>query len=180
MRIQLSWLTLPRGIAFMIMQVLVANITVVLLSWWDNNDLLLSKAIVWFRYIDSHQWFGKFRIIEKTASFSLPAITGIMIAVGMVMFLFPPVPGMPVYLAVGIVIPAKGHMLMGEWRAHQMSNIRFLLQTQYRRSFCRLDMVCSVLLRNWALLKIVFKCITASLIRRESLSLCPRQASRWD
>jgi hypothetical protein len=54
------------------------------------------------------------RIIEKTASFSLPAVTGIMIAVGMIMFLFPPVPGMPVYLAVGIVISAKGRGLMGE------------------------------------------------------------------
>jgi len=30
------------------------------------------------------------------------------------MFLFPPVPGMPVYLALGIVLPARGHGLMGK------------------------------------------------------------------
>jgi hypothetical protein len=53
-------------------------------------------------------------MIEKTASFGLAAVTGIMVAVGMIMFLFPPVPGMPVYLALGIVLPAQGHKLMGK------------------------------------------------------------------
>jgi hypothetical protein len=57
--------------------------------------------------------FCKYRIIEKTASFGLASVTGIMIAVGMIMFLFPPVPGMPVYLALGIVLPARGHGFMG-------------------------------------------------------------------
>jgi hypothetical protein len=69
----------------MILQVLVAKLTVVFLSW----------------------------MIERTASFGLVAVTGIMIGVGVLMFLLPPVPGLPVYLALGIVLPAQGHELMG-------------------------------------------------------------------
>ncbi|KAL3768770.1 hypothetical protein ACHAWU_006871 [Discostella pseudostelligera] len=73
------------GIAFMTMQVLVANLTVVFFSW----------------------------MIMETANMGLLAVTGIMSAVGVIMFLFPPVPGMPVYLALGIVLTAQGHALLG-------------------------------------------------------------------
>mmetsp|Transcript_7337 Transcript_7337/g.16629 ORF Transcript_7337/g.16629 Transcript_7337/m.16629 type:complete len:862 (-) Transcript_7337:1012-3597(-) len=73
------------GIAFMILQVLVANLTVVFLSW----------------------------MIEKTADLSLAAVTVIMCGVGVLMFLLPPVPGVPVYLTLGIVLPAQGHDVMG-------------------------------------------------------------------
>jgi len=73
------------GIAFMIMQVIVANLTVVFLSW----------------------------IIEKTEGFGLAPITAIMCAVGVMMFLLPPVPGVPVYLTLGIVLPAEGHKTLG-------------------------------------------------------------------
>ena len=73
------------GIAFMILQVLVANLTVVFLSW----------------------------MIEQTATLGLAAVTGIMCAVGVMMFLLPPVPGVPVYLTLGIVLPAQGHALLG-------------------------------------------------------------------
>jgi hypothetical protein len=37
-----------------------------------------------------------------------------MFALGMFMFFLPPVPGMPVYLAFGIILPAQGHALMGK------------------------------------------------------------------
>jgi len=40
-------------------------------------------------------------------------VTGIMSAVGVLMFLLPPVPGVPVYLALGIVLPAQGHKDLG-------------------------------------------------------------------
>ncbi|KAL7531828.1 hypothetical protein ACHAXR_005796 [Thalassiosira sp. AJA248-18] len=76
------------GIAFMILQVIVANLTVVFLSW----------------------------MIEKTADFGLAAVTGIMAGVGVMMFLLPPVPGVPVYLTLGIVLPAQGHQLLGKLR----------------------------------------------------------------
>lgn len=38
-------------------------------------------------------------------AFGVGAVTGIMIAVGIVLFLLPPVPGVPIYMTLGIVIP---------------------------------------------------------------------------
>ena len=44
----------------------------------------------------------------------MAAITAIMCAVGVAMFLLPPVPGVPVYLTLGIVLPAQGHKVFGK------------------------------------------------------------------
>ncbi|KAL7553154.1 hypothetical protein ACHAWF_018056 [Thalassiosira exigua] len=73
------------GIAYMILQVLVANLTVVFLSY----------------------------MIETTAGFGIGAVTAIMAAVGVTMFLLPPVPGVPVYLTLGIVLAAQGNQIFG-------------------------------------------------------------------
>lgn len=73
------------GIFFMVMQVLVSKLTVVFLSW----------------------------LIEQTSSFGLGAVTAILVGVGVAMFLLPPVPGVPVYLTLGIVLPAQGHETLG-------------------------------------------------------------------
>ena len=53
-------------------------------------------------------------MIEKTTGIGLLAVTAIISAVGVFMFLLPPVPGVPVYLTLGIVLPAQGHELLGE------------------------------------------------------------------
>lgn len=53
------------------------------------------------------------RMIEKTANLGLAAVTAIMAGVGVLMFLLPPVPGVPVYLTLGIVLPAQGHKQFG-------------------------------------------------------------------
>ena len=53
-------------------------------------------------------------MIEKTAGLGLVAVTAIMCAVGVMMFLLPPVPGVPVYLTLGIVLPAQGHEILGK------------------------------------------------------------------
>lgn len=73
------------GAAFMILSVLVAQLTVLFLSW----------------------------LIEKTSSMSLGAVTGILVGVGLMMFLLPPVPGVPIYLTLGIVIVAIGKDSLG-------------------------------------------------------------------
>ncbi|KAL7462665.1 hypothetical protein ACHAXS_003041 [Conticribra weissflogii] len=73
------------GIAYMILQVICAQLTIVFLSW----------------------------LIDKTEAFGLYAVTGIMMGVGTIMFLLPPVPGVPVYLALGIVLTAQGHQTLG-------------------------------------------------------------------
>lgn len=73
------------GIAFMVLQVLVAQFTLLFLSW----------------------------LIEKTSNMSLVAVTFIMVGVGTIMFLLPPVPGVPIYLTMGIVLVAIGRDTIG-------------------------------------------------------------------
>jgi len=73
------------GAAFMILQVIVAQFTVLFLSW----------------------------LIEKTSPLGLGPVTGIMVGVGLIMFLLPPVPGVPIYLTLGIVIVATGRESLG-------------------------------------------------------------------
>ena len=55
-----------------------------------------------------------YRMIESTSGLGLGAVTGILAAVGVFMFLLPPVPGVPVYLTLGIVLAATGHEILGE------------------------------------------------------------------
>lgn len=73
------------GVGFMIMNVVVSKFTILFLSW----------------------------LIEKTSSMSLTAVTGILTGVGMIMFLLPPVPGVPIYLTLGIVVIAVGKDMFG-------------------------------------------------------------------
>jgi len=73
------------GIAFITMNVVVSKFTILFLSW----------------------------LIEKTSSMSLVAVTGILTGVGMIMFLLPPVPGVPIYLTLGIVVIAVGRDTFG-------------------------------------------------------------------
>mmetsp|Transcript_13145 Transcript_13145/g.19666 ORF Transcript_13145/g.19666 Transcript_13145/m.19666 type:complete len:912 (+) Transcript_13145:99-2834(+) len=73
------------GIFYMGMQVVVAQLTVVFLSW----------------------------LIDATADFGLVAVSGILCGVGVAMFLLPPVPGVPVYLTLGIVLAAQGYETLG-------------------------------------------------------------------
>jgi len=73
------------GIAYVVMQIFVAKLTVVFLSW----------------------------MIEKTATMGLAPVTLIMLGVGVIMFLLPPVPGVPVYFTLGIVLTAQGKDALG-------------------------------------------------------------------
>ncbi|GFH51182.1 hypothetical protein CTEN210_07657 [Chaetoceros tenuissimus] len=73
------------GLAFMVMSVIVSQFTLLFLSW----------------------------LIEKTEAMSLGAVTGLLVAIGMTMFLLPPVPGVPIYLTLGIVILPVGQDTMG-------------------------------------------------------------------
>lgn len=58
-------------------------------------------------------------MIEWTSGFGLALVTFIMIAMGLFLFLFPPVPGMPIYMAFGIMLPAQAQQQMGESRVDQ-------------------------------------------------------------
>ena len=80
----LSW-AIYWGVLFQLMFVIVAQFTVLFLSW----------------------------LIEKTSSMNLGAVTVILCGVGMIMFLLPPVPGVPIYLTLGIVVLATGRETLG-------------------------------------------------------------------
>ena len=73
------------GIAYVVMQIFVSQMTVVFLSW----------------------------MIEETATMGLAPVTLIMMGVGATMFLLPPVPGVPVYFTLGIVLTAQGKDALG-------------------------------------------------------------------
>lgn len=73
------------GLAFMVLNVIVAQFTLVFLSW----------------------------LIEKTSSMPLPLVTAVLVGIGMTMFLLPPVPGVPIYLTLGIVIIPVGRETIG-------------------------------------------------------------------
>lgn len=73
------------GIAFMVLYVIVAQFTLLFLSW----------------------------LIEETSEMSLGVVTGIMVGIGMTLFLLPPVPGVPIYLTLGLVIIPTGRDGLG-------------------------------------------------------------------
>jgi len=73
------------GLLYVIFMAVVAKFTVVLLAW----------------------------LIETTAEMNLVLVTVIIIAVGLSLFLLPPVPGVPIYLTGGILIPNVGQRVLG-------------------------------------------------------------------
>ena len=73
------------GIGFMSLAVLAPIFTTLFLSW----------------------------LIEVTEPMDLAPVTGILIVVGLIMFLLPPVPGAPIYLTLGIVIIPVGGRKFG-------------------------------------------------------------------
>lgn len=73
------------GLAFMILNVIVAQFTLLFLSW----------------------------LIEETSAMALGTVTVILVGIGLIMFLLPPVPGVPIYLTLGIVIIPTGRELLG-------------------------------------------------------------------
>jgi hypothetical protein len=50
-------------------------------------------------------------------SYSIGAVSIIFVVVGLVMFLLPPVPGVPVYISCGVIITKNAMVSMGFWQA---------------------------------------------------------------
>jgi hypothetical protein len=73
------------GIAFMILNVIVSQFVILLLSY----------------------------VIEQTSQMTLLSVTLILCAVGITLFLLPPVPGAPIYLVLGICIIPAGREKLG-------------------------------------------------------------------
>lgn len=73
------------GMAFMILNVIVAQYTILFLSW----------------------------LIDVTSEMNIALVTVILVSVGMTMFLLPPISGVPIYLTLGIVIIPVARPLFG-------------------------------------------------------------------
>lgn len=54
-------------------------------------------------------------LIEYTSDMNLLSVTGIVIFVGMILFMLPPIPGLPIYLTGGIVLVSVGKGALGLW-----------------------------------------------------------------
>jgi hypothetical protein len=53
------------------------------------------------------------RLIVQVSDLGLFLVTGIIWCAGLIMFLLPPRPGVPVYLTIGVVLPAQGYEQLG-------------------------------------------------------------------
>lgn len=86
---------------------------------WDHSKVL-TYAVYWGNgYVFFNVLASKFTtlflswLIEYTSNMSVLTVTLIVSSVGMVLFMLPPIPGIPVYLATGIVIVNVGRTSMG-------------------------------------------------------------------
>lgn len=87
-------------------------------SW--NLGTVYTYAIYWGAgFISFTVLAAKFTIlflswlIEATRELDIGSVTGILLGVGVIMFLLPPVPGAPIYLTLGIVIVPVGREAFG-------------------------------------------------------------------
>lgn len=87
-------------------------------SW--NLAIVYTYAIYWGAgFITFTVLAAKFTIlflswlIDQTEEMNIWSVTGILIGVGVIMFLLPPVPGAPIYLTLGIVIVPVGRESFG-------------------------------------------------------------------
>jgi len=86
---------------------------------WDHAKVL-SYAVYWgiaylFLSVLGSRFVTVFLswLIETTQNLHISLVTGIIVAVGMVLFLLPPIPGIPIYLAGGIVLVNVGRDYFG-------------------------------------------------------------------
>ena len=86
---------------------------------WDRTKIL-TYAVYWgIAYVSLDVLANRMTIlflswlIDFSSDLDLGAVTGIVILVGMCLFLLPPVPGLPIYLASGIVLVASGEETLG-------------------------------------------------------------------
>ena len=86
---------------------------------WDHTKILI-YAVYWaIAYISLDVLANRMTVlflswlIDFSRDLELGAVTGIVTLVGMCLFLLPPVPGLPIYLASGIVLVAVGEEKFG-------------------------------------------------------------------
>jgi len=85
-----------------------------------NHSKVISYAVYWgFGYVFFNVLASKFTtvflswLIEFTSEMNILSVTGIVTAVGLGLFMLPPIPGLPIYLTGGIVLVSVGWETMG-------------------------------------------------------------------
>ena len=86
---------------------------------WNHSKVLTYAAYWGFGYVFFNVLASKFTtvflswLIEYTSDMSIHAVTGIVVLVGMGLFMLPPIPGLPIYLTGGIVLVSVGRETLG-------------------------------------------------------------------
>jgi len=90
---------------------------------WDHARVL-SYAVYWgVGYVFLNVLASKFTtvflswLIQYCSTMGLSAVTLIVLFVGMILFMLPPIPGLPIYLTGGIVLVSVGRSTLGLWGA---------------------------------------------------------------
>lgn len=85
-----------------------------------NHSTVLSYSVYWgAAYVFFNVLASKFTtvflswLIEFTSEMSILSVTGIVVLVGLSLFMLPPIPGLPIYLTGGIVLVSVGRESMG-------------------------------------------------------------------
>ena len=122
-----------------------------------------------------------YRMIESTSGLGLGAVTGILAAVGVFMFLLPPVPGVPVYLTLGIVLAATGHEILGEKVVLYFNGTECTSPSLKRIQIVRfrMDWFNTVFYRRCACVEAFLECIATKVDWREPFTLCVSKAICW-
>eukprot|EP00592_Proboscia_alata_P006543 CAMPEP_0194358230 /NCGR_PEP_ID=MMETSP0174-20130528/5511_1 /TAXON_ID=216777 /ORGANISM="Proboscia alata, Strain PI-D3" /LENGTH=679 /DNA_ID=CAMNT_0039128489 /DNA_START=37 /DNA_END=2073 /DNA_ORIENTATION=+ len=90
---------------------------------WNHSQVLTYSVYCGIGYIGFAVLASKFTtlflswLIGYTSTMDIFAVTGIVVGVGMMMFMLPPVPGLPIYLTSGIVLVSVGTESFGIYGA---------------------------------------------------------------
>ena len=96
---------------------------------WRWNSVLVKGVYVGLLFIGWQVGVGKVTTLflswlnEYLKGFSLGTVLVLSIAVGIFMFLLPPVPGVPVYLAGGVIVTNAAWGVIGYWPAVGLASI---------------------------------------------------------
>jgi len=88
---------------------------------WDHVKVLSYAVYCGVGYVFLNVLVSKFTtvflsgLIQYTSGMNLFAVSGIVIGVGMILFMLPPIPGLPIYLTGGIVLVSVGRDTLGVW-----------------------------------------------------------------
>jgi len=86
---------------------------------WNHASVLTYSVYLGIAYISFSVLAAKFTtvflswLIQFSSTLPLAYVTGIVVLVGLLLFMLPPIPGLPIYLTAGIVLVSVAHESLG-------------------------------------------------------------------